>query len=94
MSVPKLTVGSLFTFKDQISLMMPPNIIYKFSCIQCQSAYISETKRHLISRISENKGIPPRTSMPFSNPPFSNIREHAPSFDHPIKVNNFSVLAR
>ena len=32
--------------------------------------------------------------MPFSNPPFSNIREHALSFDHPIKVDNFSVLAR
>ena len=32
--------------------------------------------------------------MPFSNPPFSNIREHALSFDHSIKVDNFSVLAR
>ena len=41
----------------------------------------------------EDKGISPRTSMPFSNPPFSNIREHALSFDHPIKVDNFSVLA-
>ena len=61
---------------------------------QCQSTYIGETQRHLISRICEHKGISPRTSMPFSNPPFSNIREHALSFDHPIKVDNFSVLAR
>ena len=64
------------------------------SCSQCQSTYIGETQRHLISRICEHKGISPRTSMPFSNPPFSNIREHALSFDHPIKVDNFSVLAR
>ena len=33
--------------------------------------------------------------MPFSNPPFSNIREYALSFDQLlIKVDNFSVLAR
>ena len=89
--------GSLFPFKDQIPLMMSSNIIYKYSCSQCQSTYrpIGETqRRHLISRICEHKGISPRTSMPFSNPPFSNIREHALSFDHPIKVDNFSVLAR
>ena len=36
--------------------------------------------------------ISPRTSMPY--PPFINIREHALSFHHPIKVDNFSVLAR
>ena len=40
------------------------------------------------------KGISPRARMPFSNPPFSNIRVHALSFDHPIKVHNFIVLAR
>ena len=74
--------------------MMLSNIIYKYSCSQCQSTYIGETQRHLISRICEHKGISPRTSMPFSNSPFSNIREHALSFDHPIKVDNFSVLAR
>ena len=92
--VNRNTVGSLFPFKDQIPLMMSSNIIYKYSCSQCQSTYIGETQRHLISRICEHKGISPRTSMPFSNPPFSNIREHALSFDHPIKVDNFSVLTR
>ena len=92
--VNRNTVGSLFPFKDQIPLMMSSNIIYKYSCSQCQSTYIGETQRHLISRSCEHKGISPRTSMPFSNPPFSNIREHALSFDHPIKVDNFSVLAR
>ena len=92
--VNRNTVGPFFQFKDQIPLMMSSNIIYKYSCSQCQSTYIGETQRHLISRIWEHKGISPRTSMPFSNPPFSNIREHALSFDHSIKVDNFSVLAR
>ena len=76
--------------------MMSSNIIYEYSCNQVsgQYTYIGETQQHLISRICEHKGISPRTSMPFSNPPFTNIREHALSFDYPIKVDNFSVLAR
>ena len=72
---------------------MPSNIIYKYSFSQCQSTYIGETQCHLISRICEHKGISSRTRMPFSNSPFSNIGEHALSFDHPIKVDKFSVLA-
>ena len=78
------TAGSLYPFKDQISLTMSSNIIYKYCCSQCQSTYIGENQRHLISRICEHKGISPRTSIPFSNPPLSNIREHALSFHHPI----------
>ena len=42
--VNRNTVGSLFPFKDQIPLMMSSNIIYKYSCSQCQSTYIGETQ--------------------------------------------------
>ena len=60
----KRTIGSYFPFKDQIPLMVSSNIIYKYSCGQCQSIYIGETKRHLISRICEHKGISFRTNRP------------------------------
>ena len=40
----KRTIGSYFPFKDQIPLMVSSNIIYKYSCGQCQSIYIGETK--------------------------------------------------
>ena len=55
--VNKNIVSSFFPFKDQIPLMMSSNIIYKYSCGQCQSSYIGETNRHFISRICEHKGI-------------------------------------
>ena len=74
--------------------MMSSNIIYKYSCGQCQSSYIGETHRHFISRICEHKGISPRTKKPYVNPPHSNIREHSLSCDHPIISDNFSVLAK
>ena len=55
--VNKNIVSSFFPFKDQIPLMISSNIIYKYSCGQCQSSYIQETHRHFISRICEHKGI-------------------------------------
>ena len=92
--VNRNTIGSFFPFKDQIPLMVSPKIIYKYLCGQCNSSYVGETRRHFISRICEHKGISPRTNVPFANPPFSNIREHALNCNHPIKIDNFSVLAR
>ena len=74
--------------------MVSSNIIYKYSCGQCQSIYISETKRHLISKICEHKGISFRTNRPLSNPSNSNIRQHAFNCDHPILRSNFSLLSK
>ena len=90
--VNKNIVSSFFPSKDQIPLMMSSNIIYKYSCGQCQSSYIGETHRHFISRICEHKGISPRTKKPYVNPPHSNIREHSLSCDHPICKFLSSVL--
>ena len=87
----KRTISSFFPFKDQIPLMV---CIYKYSCGQCQSIYIGETKRHLISRICEHKGISFRTNRPLSNPSHSNIRQHAFNCDHPILTSNFSLLSK
>ena len=89
------TIGSYFPFKDQIPLMVSSNIIYKYSCGQCQSIYIGETKRHLISRICEHEGISFRTNRPLrSNPSHSNIRQQAFNCDHPILTSNFSLLSK
>ena len=92
--VNKNMVNTFFPFKDQISLMMSSNIIYKYSCGQCQSSYIGEMYRHFISRICEHKGISPKTKKSYINQPHSNIREHSLSCDHPIISDNFSVLAK
>ena len=85
----KRRISSYFPFKDQIPLMVSSNIIYKYSCAQSQSIYIGETKRHLISRICEHKGISFPTNWPLSNLSHSNIRQHAFNCDHPICTSNF-----
>ena len=74
--------------------MVSSKIIYKYLCGKCNSSNVGETRRHFISRICERNGISPRTNVPFANPPFSNIREHALNCNHPIKIDNFSVLAK
>ena len=54
--------------------------------VKCEvslSVWYWRNKRHVISRICELKGISPKTNMPFSSPPFSNIREQALSLAYP-----------
>ena len=67
----KRTISSFFPFKDQIPLMVSSNIIYKYSCGQCQSIYIGETKRHLINRICELKVYLFAQIGPFLIPPIA-----------------------
>ena len=89
-----MNVQSVHISPLRIKSLVSSNIIYKYSRGQCQSIYIGETKRHLISRICEHKGISFRTNRPLSNPSHSNIRQHAFNCDHPISTSNFSLLSK
>ena len=48
-------IGNLFRFKDLIPKMNRSMVIYKINCHDCDSFYIGETKRHLITRIDEHR---------------------------------------
>ena len=88
------TIQSFFPFKDKISPLIASNVIYKYSCGQCDSTYIGETKMQLKVRISQHKGISYRTDVPYSNPSFSSIRDHSLNSDHPILLQNFKIIDR
>ena len=91
--VNDLTISSFFPFKDKIPPLVSSGVVYKYKCGQCQSTYIGETQKHLFARISQHKGLSFRTNVPLATPPQSNIREHALSSDHPIKIEHFKILA-
>ena len=44
-------------------------------------------------RIAQHKGISFRTNLPMLTPNYSAIREHSIKEDHPIKEDDFSLLA-
>ena len=43
-----------FSYKDKIPTESKSNLVYKFTCQECNSCYIGETTRHLKTRIDEH----------------------------------------
>ena len=87
------TIQSFFKFKDVVPLELQSSVIYKYKCNCCNAMYIGRSKRHLSARIFQHKGRSIRTNRMLSNPPFSAIRNHSESADHPILNESFSVLS-
>ena len=88
------SIESFFPFKDRIPTPMLSNLVYKYTCEQCDATYYGETSRHLLTRIAEHKGLSPRSNLPITHPSFSSIRDHAIEMNHNINLDNFSILFR
>ena len=90
---PGRSIKSFFRFKDVVPLSLQSSVVYKYTCHCCNAMYIGKTKRQLTVRIHEHLGRSVRTNRPITNPPFSAIRTHAHTSDHPIKKGSFEILA-
>ena len=88
----QFSVSSFFNFKDKVSTLVQSNLVYQYSCGQCDATYIGETSRHLKTRIAEHKGLSNRTGNPLLNPPHSSIRDHALNSGHEIPTDNFKII--
>ena len=88
----KFSVSSFFNFKDKVPTLVQSDLVYEYSCGQCDARYIGETSRHLKTRLAEHKGLSNRTGKPLLNPPHSSIRDHALSTGHDISSDNFKVI--
>ena len=86
-----------FGFKDKISKLCMPNVIYKYTCELCKEFYIGKTCRQFRCRIREHCGRTIRTGKPCEEGGlvYSEIRNHC-SQKHQAEVNpeNFQILAR
>ena len=40
--------------KDTVPRSLRSNVVYKFNCTECNSAYVGETSRHLSTRVREH----------------------------------------
>ena len=72
--------------------MLRGNIVYKYSCPQCNAGYVGETTRHLYTRISEHRGLSPRTLKFLSKDPNSRIFDHYLDSGHEISENIFEIV--
>ena len=83
---------NFFSYKDKISKGMRSALVYKYCCARCASEYVGSTSRALATRVAEHAGRSFRTNRILTNPPNSNIYEHANNCDSPITLDNFSIL--
>ena len=69
---------------------MRSSLIYKFSCVRCASGFGGSTTRTLAVRVDEHAGRSFRINNILSNPPNSNIYDHASQCDTEINLDKLS----
>ena len=68
---------------------MPNN---KFKCGSCNASYIGKTFRHMKVRVSEHRGVSPRTGKVLKGTTSTSVRDHMLECDHIVDWVDFSVL--
>ena len=63
------------------------NIVYKYSYL-----HVGETTRHLRTRISEHRGLSPRSGLPVGSKNNSNIYAHYIDTGHDILPSQFEIV--
>ena len=84
-------IQNFFKFKDRVTDALRSNIVYKYTCVQCNSTYVGETSRHFHTRICEHMGISNRTGKQLQNSK-SNIFKHQVESGHQIVRDNFHIV--
>ena len=85
-------LSSLFAFKDKIPKALNSNLVYKFTCGDCNVSYYGKTDRHLQVRACEHLGITPLTGKRVSQPRRSAVSDHLLISNHICDFENFSIL--
>ena len=90
----KLSIGSLFKFKESLPTSLCSGVIYTYKCALCNECYTGSTTRQLQCRIAEHMGRSVRTNRPLSKHPVSAIYDHSFKFGHAISNDNFKIVDR
>ena len=84
--VNNFTFGSLFKFKDCLSLDMKSHVVYRLDCVNCFAGYIEVTTRLLPARVQEHrdalKGV--RSSA---------VADHSLRTGHDVDWSDVKILA-
>ena len=86
-------LSSLFRFKDVIPKELQSDLVYKFSCGNCNVTYYGKTERHLKVRSSEHIGISHLTGKRVECKP-SAVSDHFLLHNHDSDFNDFTILCR
>ena len=88
-------IKNFTTHKEKLAPSSESGIVYGYTCSSCQLAYVGSSKKTLLSRVHDHKGVSIRTGRPLSSPQFSAIRSHCETTcSNNISTSDFKILYR
>jgi len=87
-------IRNFFAFKDRVPINLKSLVLYKFTCSDCNVAYIGKTKRHFQVRYSEHLGISKVTNEPlkYNKKSTTAVREHIRLCCHSNTHESFKII--
>ena len=84
---------SLFHFKDTLDKKIRSDLVYRYTCSNCNITYYGKTYRHFFTRAAEHIGISNLTEKRVKNVKQSAVSDHLLQCDCSINFDVFDILA-
>ena len=84
---------SLFHFKDTLDKKIRSDLVYRYTCSNCNVTYYGKTYRHFFTRAAEHMGISNLTEKRVKNVKQSAVSDHLLQCDCSIIFDDFDILA-
>ena len=83
---------SLFRFKDTLDKKIWSDLVYRYTCSNCNVTYYGKTYQHFFTRAAEHMGISNLTEKRVKNVKQSAVSDHLLQCDYSI-FDDFDILA-
>ena len=84
---------SLFHFKDTLDKKIRSDLVYRYTCSNCNVTYYGKTYQHFFTRAAEHMGISNLTEKRVKNVKQSAVSDQLLQCDCSINFDNFDNLA-
>ena len=84
---------TLFKFKDSLDKKICSDLVYRYTCSNCNITYYGKTYQHFFTRAAEDMGISNLSEKRVKNMKESAVSEHRLQCDCIISFDDFDVLA-
>ena len=91
---PTFKIASFFKFKDEIPHLLLWIVVYKLRCSSCGTWYVSQTTRHLHTRVAGHMRVSSRTRRSVSASLFSSVREHSHRTGHVFTEKDVRIVTK
>jgi len=91
---PVNKIRSFISNTSNVPKGLESDVVYIYTCQDCQETYIGETIRHCNIRFSEHKNVSWKTGKNMKIFNTTSIKNHELQTNHIVNMNNFDILAR